>query len=111
MSESITLEDLKSSYDEYIKKVPSGSISIAEELRKENMDILKSIIDFSEGIEWLITVGGYLKDNAIEINLDKELLIDYLNNINEALIQEDFYLVADLFEYEIADYFEKLRVD
>lgn len=105
------LKDLRNSYDEYIEKVPAGCIKIAEELRKENMDILKSIIDFSEGMEWLITVSEYLYEQGVNTNLSQSHLMDYLNNINEALIQEDFYLVADLFEYEIADYFEKLRVD
>lgn len=105
------LKDLKKSYDEYIEKVPAGCIKIAEELRKENMDILKSIIDFSEGMEWLIAVNNHFTEQGIQMELNQPLLIDYLNNINEALMQEDFYLVADLFEYEIADYFEKLRVD
>lgn len=105
------LLDLKNSYNEYIEKVPAGCIKIAEELRKENMDILKSIIDFSEGMEWLITVNEHFAEQGFQMELNQAMLIDYLNNINEALMQEDFYLVADLFEYEIADYFEKLRVD
>lgn len=105
------LANLKSSYNEYIAKIPNGCIKIAQELRKENMDILKSIIDFSEGMEWLIAVNNHFTEQGVQMELNQSMLIDYLNNINEALIQEDFYLVADLFEYEIADYFEKLRLD
>lgn len=87
--------------NEYIVKLESG---IAESVRLfksgEEGQAVKMIYDIIDGIEWLtdvmrLTVGVHEK--KIEIDETNNQLVE----IVEAFNNEDYILVADLFEYEI----------
>lgn len=106
------MENLKYEYKNYIDKVPEGCLIIADLLRKEDTQLaLKNISYFAEGMEWIVSVNKVLNDEKLTEVIDIKSIKGFLEEINESLVKQDYNLTADLFEYEIADYFEKLRVD
>jgi len=97
------------SYNEYILKVASGSIQIAEHLRKDEVpEAMQMILQFSEGMGWLVEASDLLSKNKVTVNLPVEQIHEFLNEINSGLELQDYVLVADMFEYEIAPFFEQL---
>ena len=95
------------SYNNYIALLPIGCLNIANSFRDEQLQKgLTDIKDFSEGVIWVIEVADLLQKNEIRVETYIEKIQGFLVEINEALENEDYILVADLFEYEIAPYFE-----
>ncbi|MEC1178882.1 hypothetical protein P9B03_10335 [Metasolibacillus meyeri] len=104
------VNDVIVSFNEYVGKVPDGCNYIEERLRLDNVkEGLDAIKDFSEGMLWLVDAAELLKQNEINVEFDIKDIMEFLNEINEALMNEDMYLVADLFIYEIKPYFEKIE--
>ncbi|MEX3745387.1 MULTISPECIES: hypothetical protein [Lysinibacillus] len=104
------LKETIESYNDYVKKIPVGSRSIAEKLREDQItEALNSIKDFTEGVIWLIDAGNLIEKNGVTIYLDVNPIQVYLNEINDGLQIQDYNLVADLFEYEIAPFFSDLK--
>jgi hypothetical protein len=109
MTEKFNIIELVEDFNQYITKVTSGSLVIAENLRKKQISIaLKDITNFVEGMNWLISVSKYLKVQNVETGFDEQKIVGYFEEINEGLTVQDYFLVADLFEYEIAQYFENI---
>jgi len=105
------INDVKESYNQYIYKIPSGSMEIAELLREENIVKAGEVIkQFSEGISWLLEAARLLNINGVIVSFDSLKITDFLNEINEGLEIQDYNLVADLFEYEIAPFFESIEI-
>lgn len=101
------IADILESYNAYINKVPKGCHLVAELLREEkNKDALEQIALFSEGVSWIIEVKEKLESKGMYLPFDESEIITFLGEINEALVIQDYVLVADLFEYEIAPFFE-----
>lgn len=101
------LQDLMESLQQYIAKIPSGSNKIAELLREGNNDsAYKAIGDFVEGMEWVTSSLRILSENNYVITFDSEQLNKLLLELNDALTKQDEGLISDLFDYEIADFFE-----
>lgn len=99
------------SYNEYIVKIPQGAVYIANSLREDKLnEALLTIKDFSEGLVWLSDAANLLRKNNVEVSLNIEKIHDFLNEINDGLEIQDFMLVADLFEYEIAPFFQGLKL-
>ncbi|MGG0662687.1 hypothetical protein ABE042_01090 [Viridibacillus arvi] len=99
------------SYNEYIKKIPTGCQKIADNFREDKInESLKLIIYFTEGANWLLEVSELLRKNGFLVNLETEKIHEYLNEINQGLEIHDYILVADMFEYEIAPFFENCRI-
>ncbi|MGE7945697.1 hypothetical protein [Lysinibacillus sp. NPDC093688] len=97
------------SYNEYILRVPHGSIQIAEHLRKDEIpESMQIILQFSEGMSWLVEASDLLSKNKVTVYLPVEQIHEFLNEINNGLEIQDYVLVADMFEYEIAPFFEQL---
>lgn len=97
------------SYNEYLKKIPNGTIYIAECLRDDKLkEAFQTIKDFSEGVMWLARISELLNERNIEATLNVDQLKSYLIEINDGLENHDYLLVADLFEFEIAPFFENL---
>lgn len=95
----------------YIEKLPKGCIYIADALREDKLtEAFESIADFSEGILWLSKVNEAFIQNNIVTNLDVTKIKDFLNEINNGLVKQDFILVADMFEYEIIPFFEVINL-
>ncbi|WP_223552937.1 MULTISPECIES: hypothetical protein [Lysinibacillus] len=107
--ESIIRETIDS-YNNYIIRIPKGCRDIAIGLRSEKVnDTLKSILDFSEGVIWLTKVNHLLAVNGYINDLNIQRIDEYLEEINSGLLLEDYYMVADLFEYEIQSFFENCK--
>ena len=105
----IEIENIVESYNEYIKKIPNGAVYIAERLREDRVqEALISIKDFSEGVLWLTEASELLKQNKAIAELSIEKIKEFLIEINEGLEKHDYVLVADMFEYEIAPFFEEV---
>lgn len=103
--ENLLLET-KQSYYEYIRKINTGCIYIANELRIGNInEALSTVVNLAEGLQWLLSVEELMKKNEYIIKSRISEVNEYLNEINEALGNNDYVQVADLFEYEIQPIF------
>jgi len=101
------ITDVKKSYNEYLVKIPHYCQVIADLLRTtQEKESLKLILQFSEGVDWLIEVNVSLNKNGINSTLEIEKIHEFLSEINYGLEIRDFILVADIFEYEIKPFFE-----
>lgn len=102
------LNEVVVSYREYIENIPNGAVYIAEQLAKgKNDEALVAIQNFSEGILWLIEVKPLLEEHGVEVALPINQVQEFLVEINDGIAKQDWVLVADLFEYEIASFFEE----
>ncbi|GEK33617.1 hypothetical protein [Kurthia sibirica] len=101
------MEEIIESYNEYLTKLPGGCLAIATLLREGDLHgALSSIKDFSEGTGWIMQVNEKLAAVSTIEKIDFKRIQEFLLEINSGLEIQDFVLVADLFEYEIAPFFE-----
>lgn len=99
--------DTIESYNNYLKRLPNGCLQIAEHLRNNEVsDALKMILDFSEGATWLVDASSLLQSMQITVDLPVTKIHEFLNEVNSGLEIQDYVVVADMFEYEIAPFFE-----
>ena len=104
-------KDIIESYNNYILNIPNGCQEIVNHIRENKMQkALGMILDFSEGVNWLVEVNRILKSQGISKLLEVEKIHDFLEEINNGLEIHDFLLVADLFEYEIKPFFEQVEI-
>ncbi len=102
------LMDTIQSFNEYLPRVATGSQEIAGNLRSDQIaSALNMILEFSEGMSWLLQVSELLKLNDIKVDIQIEKIQEFLEEINSGLEMQDYVLVADMFEYEIAPFFEE----
>ncbi|MBI6865215.1 hypothetical protein [Lysinibacillus fusiformis] len=105
------LNELIEMYNSYIKNVPNGATYIAEKLREDELtSALVSIKDFSEGIMWLTQASELINSNRGKVVLEVERLQEFLLEVNDGLERQDYVVVADMFEYEIAPFFEEITL-
>ncbi len=103
--------ELIESFNAYILKIAPGCVAIAELLRSDEIQTaLQTILQFSEGMSWLIQSVELLKENDVFVSLDIKKIHDYLMEVNNGLEIHDYVLVADMFEYEIAPFFEQIKI-
>ena len=96
-------------YNEYVKKVPQGCVFIADSLREDRIDdALKGIHDFSEGVLWLSHISQLLQKGNMNVALNIQKIQQYLIEINEGLMKQDYVVVADMFEYEVEPFFSEM---
>lgn len=101
--------EIMESFNEYLKVLPAGCESIVAFLRDgNNEEALKLILHFSEGVSWLGDVNILLARNGINNLLHIEKIHEFLEEINGGIEIQDFLLVADIFEYEIKQFFENV---
>ncbi|WP_339197737.1 hypothetical protein MKY27_03360 [Solibacillus sp. FSL R5-0449] len=111
MTENIEIDELIEDFNQYIKLVATGSITIAESFRNKQVEIaLKEVTNFVEGMNWLITANNYFKTQNVISMFNEQKIVGFFEEINEGLTMQDYFLVADLFEYEIAQYFADIPV-
>lgn len=104
------INEVVQSYNEYIQNIAPGSLQIAGFLRQDDVKAaVQLILQFSEGMSWLVQAGELLVQNEVKVNLQAEQIHEFLEEINNGLEIQDYVLVADMFEYEIAPYFEALQ--
>ncbi|WP_051800215.1 hypothetical protein [Lysinibacillus sphaericus] len=95
------------SYNEYLGNIVLGSDTIISNIQNDEVSkALQLILQFSEGVTWLIEVNHKLKELGYENELNHESIQEFLNEINNGLEIQDFILVSDIFEYEIKPFFE-----
>ncbi|MEI4769598.1 hypothetical protein WAX74_08050 [Psychrobacillus sp. FJAT-51614] len=98
------------SLNQYTSKIPQGCIKIAEYLRLNKRDkAFSSIGDFVEGMEWISDSINILERNDYLIIFNSQKMKELLKEINIVLEQQDENLLADLFEYEAASFFEEVN--
>lgn len=103
------VKELFESYNEYLARLVPGTLAIAELLHKEDIsNALSQIVDFSNGIDWLVEATELLKMSAQVVELDINKVVGFLEIVNEGLEKKDYVLVADILEFEISEYFKKL---
>ncbi|QDQ01369.1 hypothetical protein FOH38_13345 [Lysinibacillus fusiformis] len=100
------LEETKLTYYEYVANIKKGCLEIAQQLRTEQFsNAFESITNLAEGLEWLIQIEQLMLQNQYNIKSKTKDAIPFFIEINEALENKDYILLADLFEYEIAEIF------
>lgn len=98
------------SFNEYIEKIPNGVQYIAEQLRNNYVEeAYLAINDFTEGVDWLVQVNRALDEYGFTLDMEFPKLQSHLLQINSGLLQEEYGVVADLFEYEIKPLFQNLQ--
>lgn len=101
--------EVAESFNIYITNVPAGAVQIAEYLRKDEVaEAMQLILQFSEGMGWLVQASELLNKNEVEVLFEAQKIHEFLNEVNNGLEIQDYVLVADMFEYEIAPFFEQL---
>lgn len=102
--------ELIESYNQYIKKMPNGIQYIYENLRSDNIEVaLEAVRNFSEGLMWLNDVATYFNNNNINAKFSIDSIFETLNRLNDGLEKADYFLVADIFEYELLNYFKAVK--
>lgn len=105
----LEVNEVLESYENYLTNISSGILKLAEYFRDDQLEKgLKGILDFSEGLTWLTLSNEFLVDNNKVKKEDFSSIVEYLEEINTGLELQDYILVADILEYEIATYFEKI---
>ena len=109
MKKNLLNESIES-YEQYVNKLPSGCFKIAEYLRNNEINLaMQNILNFSDGIIWISDMVEAIKQYGVNVPLDVTKVNDFLNQTNKALENKDYILVADLFEYEFAPFFESVN--
>ncbi|MET4560688.1 hypothetical protein ABIA69_001832 [Lysinibacillus parviboronicapiens] len=102
------LRDTIQSFNEYLPRVAIGSQEIAGNLRSDQIDsALKMILEFSEGMTWLVEASELFIANDVKVDVHIGKIQEFLQEINAGLEMQDYVVVADMFEYEIAPFFEE----
>lgn len=111
MNNNLEIEEIISSYNEYISRIPNGIEHVFTLLRNKDIaEALNEIKNFSEGLVWLESATGFLTTQGFEMNFSVEKIKEFLSEINEGLLQEDWFLVADIFEHELLHYFKEFQM-
>lgn len=105
------MNDLNSiilSYNEYITKIPLGCQVIADKLRVRKIEsAMVDIMNFTEGINWVLKINEHLQKKSLALLVNAKKVHQFLHEINDGLVIQDYYKVADIFEYEIISFFEE----
>jgi len=100
--------ETQDSFYEYITRVANGTEIIADYLREDKVgEAMQLIVQFSEGVTWLIQVILLMRENYYYINIDPSQLNQFLIEVNDGLERQDYVIVADMFEYEIKPFFQE----
>ncbi|QCR31500.1 hypothetical protein [Lysinibacillus sp. SGAir0095] len=104
------VHEVVESFNNYTNNISNGCFQIADFLRKDNIaEAMHLILQFSEGMGWIVQASELLSKNGVEVFFEVEKIHEFLNEINNGLEIQDYVIVADMFEYEIAPFFEKVN--
>lgn len=104
--EEIVKESLEM-YVQYMEALPSNCLKIANLIKEDSILIAIDLIrQYTEGMDWLIQMNQLLVSHGVIEELNIEELQGFLVEMTDALQIQDYVLIADLFEYEIAPFFE-----
>lgn len=98
-------EGLKKAGVEYLPKLSRGLTAIAELIRNGNEVVgARFFAQATEGLRWM---AGLLTNISLVKASEIEKFGDDLNTLLTAWENEDYVLIADLLEYEMAPFVEK----
>lgn len=101
--------DALRSADEYLYNLKNGIKNIVELIQEgKEYEGINFISQVADGIDWVVSVIKLTKDiqkNEIEI----EDINEHIEEIIEALENEDYILISDLFNYEILPILDRIH--
>lgn len=102
MPQDIVLETLDSMKD-YVPKLVLVSEKIAHDIQTHQEGWTETLVAYLEGIDWLIMAinGIHRLDRHLLEKWDIDRLVPLLEQMREALEQQDFVLLCDLLQYEM----------
>lgn len=104
-------KELLTTVDEYLYNLKNGikniSNLIQEGREQEAFNIISQVAD---GLQWVDEAVNATKEYH-DSKLSLEEINNFIQEISEALENEDYILVSDLFTYEIMPILEKLHSD
>ncbi|WP_427109443.1 hypothetical protein [Lysinibacillus xylanilyticus] len=110
MDHTFDIEELMGDFNSYKNRVSSSSNELIAHFRSLNIQKgIEGILNFSEGMDWLVNAHKFFVMNKLSSDLDEQKIIEILSEINNALEKKDYFLVADIFEHEVKSYFLSLN--
>lgn len=95
--------------NEYINNLKDGVNMLVEYIQSGRENKAVSLIPpISEGIGWVMEVIDLTRDIQKE-DIDISMIDEKLNEIVEAIENEDYVLIGDLFNYEILPILEEIH--
>lgn len=86
--------------NEYLYKLKDGILKLVELIQQENeQEAILLIPEISDGMDWIIKVMELTND--VSQNICLENINEHLEAVLEALDNEDYILLGDIFNYEI----------
>lgn len=104
------LEALETMYG-YNKKLKPAVSQLVKELREERKEDTKEFLDMvCKGINWVIQVTNKTMNllNEKEVVVEKEVVNDYVLNINSAYAKQDDLELAEILENNMLPFLESL---
>lgn len=96
---------------EYIENVINAIEKMTDNFYKEeNKEGCNLIASISDGLEWIIKALK-LTNDIINLNEVLDEMTERFSEVVEALENEDYILVADIFKYEIKVLLENIKVE
>lgn len=95
--------------NEYLYKLKDGIKSVSELIQEgKEQESFELIAQVADGLQWIDEAFNATKEyHKNELNLEE--INDFIEEISEALENEDYILVSDLFIYEILPIMEELQ--
>ncbi|MBO8159607.1 hypothetical protein [Thermosyntropha sp.] len=100
------LLELLESLENYVPKLINASSDMAENIQSGNEGKAFLILkDYIEGIMWTVEAIDTIKSLGSQYltEIELELLNDKLKCFEEAMLNQDYVLLADILEYEIKE--------
>ena len=104
-------KEVLKSVDDYLYKLKDGIRAITELIQSgKEFEAINLIPQVSDGLDWINQALNYTKEYHLD-NLNLSQINEFINEICEALENEDYILISDLFNYEIIPILESLHED
>ena len=101
--------EVLSTANEYMENLKSGINRLVDYIQGgEEQSGIELIPDIADGIGWIIDVVNLTRESQKE-NIDISMIDEKLSEVVEAIENEDYILVGDLFNYEILPILESVH--
>ncbi|EDS76706.1 conserved hypothetical protein [Clostridium botulinum C str. Eklund] len=95
--------------NQYLTNLEGGIHQVVEAFQQEDENKGCSLIPLvADGIKWVVDVVNLTKDIQKEV-IDISQIDEKLEEVVEAIENEDYILVGDLFEYEVLPIIEEVH--
>lgn len=95
--------------NDYLYNLENGINQLVEAFQQENNNKGCSIIPLvADGIKWIIDIVNLTRESQPNF-IDISIIDEKLDEVVEAIENEDYILVGDLFNYEILPIIEKIH--